>query len=153
MPLPIFTFILWGLWHGLWQMLETYQIVPTKKKWFRVPGHIYTLLVVVLGFVLFRADTLAQGFAVLGAMFSPAAGDAAATAEFFALLSPAAVLAFLFALLLATPVFRLLRQKAQDAGRLAAYDCAAYAGSLALFALSALSLASGGYNPFIYFRF
>ena len=148
-----FTFILWGLWHGLWQMLETYQIVPTKKKWFRVPGHIYTLLVVVLGFVLFRADTLAQGFGVLGAMFSPVAGDAAATAEFFALISPAAILAFLFALLLATPVFRILRQKARDAGRIAVYDYAAYAGSLALFMLSALSLVSGGYNPFIYFRF
>ncbi len=148
-----FTFILWGLWHGLWQMLETYQIVPTKKKWFRIPGHIYTLLVVVLGFVLFRADTLAQGFGVLGAMFAPSAGDAAASAEFFALLTPAAILAFLFALLLSAPVFRVLRQKARAAGRIVAYDYASYAGSLLLFALSALSLVSSSYNPFIYFRF
>ena len=148
-----FTFILWGLWHGLWQMLETYQIVPTKKKWFRIPGHIYTLLVVVLGFVLFRADTLAQGFGVLGTMFAPSAGDAAASAEFFALLTPAAILAFLFALLLSAPVFRVLRQKARAAGRIVAYDYASYAGSLLLFALSALSLVSSSYNPFIYFRF
>ncbi len=148
-----FTFILWGLWNGLWQMLETYQIVPTKKKWFRPLGHVYTLLVVVLGFVLFRADTLSQGFGVLGAMFSPSVGDPAACASFFALFSPAAILSFLFALLLSTPVFRLLRQKAEKAGCAEVYNYASCAGSLLLFALSALSLVSGSYNPFIYFRF
>ena len=148
-----FTFILWGLWHGLWQMLETYQIVPTKKAWFKPLGHVYTLLVVIVGFVLFRADTLAQGFGVLGAMFWPTGGDGGAVSEILALLNPLFFLSFGFALLLSTPVFRVLRQKAEEAGRCAAYNYAAYAGSLALFALSVLSLVSSSYNPFIYFRF
>ena len=148
-----FTFILWGLWHGLWQMLETYQIVPTKKKWFRPIGHVYTLLVVIVGFVMFRADNLAQGFGVLGAMFSPCAGSAAAVSEVLALLSPLFFISFGFALLLSAPVFRLLRQKVERSGRINAYNYAAYTGSLALFALSVLSLVSSSYNPFIYFRF
>ena len=148
-----FTFILWGLWHGLWQMLETYQIVPTRKKWFRVPGHVYTMLVVIVGFVLFRADTLAQGFGVIGAMFSPTAGEAAANAGVYALLSPAAILAFGFALLLSAPVFRIFRKKAEQVGLAVVYNYAAFGGSLLLFVLSALSLVSGSYNPFIYFRF
>ena len=149
-----FTFILWGLWHGLWQMLETYQIVPTKKKWFKPIGHVYTLLIVIVGFVLFRADTLAQGFGVLGAMFWPTAGSVGAVGEILSLLSPLTLLTFGFALLLSTPVFRILRQKAEAAGRLGVlYNYGAYAGSLLLFGLSVLSLVSSSYNPFIYFRF
>ena len=148
-----FTFILWGLWHGLWQMLETWQVVPTKKKWFRPLGHLYTLLVVITGFVMFRADSLAQGFGVLGAMFRPAAGSAAAVSEILALCSPQFFLSLGFALLLSTPVFRVLRQRVEERGGAALWHSAAYAGSLLLFALSVLSLASGGYNPFIYFRF
>ena len=148
-----FTFILWGLWHGLWQMLETWQIIPTKKAWFKPLGHLYTLLVVLVGFVFFRADTLSQGFGILGAMFSPSAGAAAANGEIFALLSVPVWLSFAFALLLSTPVFRLLRQRAEALGCLRAYNCLSYGGSLVLFALSVLSLVSSSYNPFIYFRF
>ncbi len=148
-----FTFILWGLWHGLWQMLESWQLVPTKKKWFKPIGHVYTMLVVVLGFVLFRADTPAQGLGVIAAMFTPAAGSVGAVREVLSLLSPQFWLSFGFALLLSTPIFRVLRKKAEQTGRFAVYQYGAYAGSLILFALSVLSLVSGGYNPFIYFRF
>ena len=148
-----FTFILWGLWHGLWQMLETYQIVPTKKKWFKPIGHVYTMLVVILGFVLFRADTLAQGFGVIGAMFWPTAGTPAVTREILSLLSPLFFLSFGFSLLLSTPIFRVFRQKAEQTGKIAVYNYAACAGSLVLFALSVLTLVSSSYNPFIYFRF
>ena len=148
-----FTFILWGLWHGLFQMLETYQIIPTGKKWFKPIGHVYTLLVVIVGFVMFRADTLAQGFGILGAMFSPAAGSVPVNREVLALLSPGFFLAFGFALLLSTPLFRVLRQRAERTGHGALYNYGAYAGSLVLFALSVLSLVSSSYNPFIYFRF
>ena len=55
-----FTFIVWGMIHGLFQLLETYQIIPTQKKWFKYIGHVYTLLAVIITFVLFRADTLSQ---------------------------------------------------------------------------------------------
>jgi alginate O-acetyltransferase complex protein AlgI len=86
-------------------------------------------------------------------MFWPTGGDGGAVSEILALLNPLFFLSFGFALLLSTPVFRVLRQKAEEAGRCAAYNYAAYAGSLALFALSVLSLVSSSYNPFIYFRF
>ena len=148
-----FTFIVWGMLHGLCQMLETYQIVPTKKKWFRPIGHIYTLLIVIVGFVIFRADSLAQGFGVIGAMFWPTAGAAAAGSEILSCVSPLSILAFVFAIVLSTPVFRLLRQKVAETKHATAYNYAAYAGSMLLFTLSVLSLVSSKYNPFIYFRF
>ena len=148
-----FTFIVWGMIHGLCQMLETYQIIPTKKKWFRPFGHVYTLLVVILAFVLFRADTLTQGFRIIGKMFAGGTGTAAVNARILSNVSPLSVLAFLFALLLSTPVFRILREKVSGTRLELRYHYTAYAGSLLVFGLSILSLISSGYNPFIYFRF
>ena len=62
------TFVLWGLWHGLFLMLEQY--LPFLKKLPKAVGHIYTVLVVLLGFVVFRADTISYGFGYIGRMFS-----------------------------------------------------------------------------------
>ena len=73
--------------------------------------------------------------------------------EIFSLLSPVTLIAFGFALLLSTPVFRLLRKKAMESNRGSLYNGLACGGSLLLFVLSVLSLVSSSYNPFIYFRF
>ncbi len=150
-----FTFILWGLIHGFCQMFETYQIIPTKKKWFRPFGHVYTLLVVVLAFVLFRAESLSQGFAIIANMFNGNAGEAAVNAQIFACVNGLFLLALVFAVVLSTPVFRNLFEKAEagEGKKAAAASYVIYAGSLLLFGLSTLALLSGKYNPFIYFRF
>ena len=64
------TFVLWGLWHGLFSVLEDCGAIPVDKLKGKRIGQLYTLLVVVLGFTLFRADTLAQAGAMYAAMFS-----------------------------------------------------------------------------------
>ena len=61
------TFVIWGLYHGLFLLLE--GILPVKKLP-RALGHVYTMLVVCAGFVIFRADTLSQGAALIGKMFT-----------------------------------------------------------------------------------
>ncbi len=148
-----FTFIVWGMWHGLCQMLETYQIIPTKKKWFKGIGHVYTMLVVILGFVVFRADTLSQGFGIIADMFNGNAGSASVNAQIFACTNLLFIMSLFFAVILSTPVFRLIKEKVSASKFAAAGSYIAYAGSLLIFALSILSLVSSKYNPFIYFRF
>ena len=148
-----FTFIVWGMLHGMCQMLETYQVIPTKKKWFRPIGHIYTMLVVILAFVLFRADTLTQGFGLIKNMFTGHVGDNAVNAEIMSLMSLMFMVGLGFAILLSTPVFRVIREKVTATKGGAAYELVSYAGSLVIFALCILSLVSSRYNPFIYFRF
>ena len=148
-----FTFIVWGMLHGVCQMLETYQIIPTKKKWFRPIGHIYTLLVVILAFVLFRADTLTQGFSLIGNMFSGASGTAAVNAEIMSMTSVMFMISLAFAVILSTPVFKVIRARVSKTGAAEAYNYVSYIGSLLLFLLCILSLVSSKYNPFIYFRF
>lgn len=61
------TFVLWGLWHGVFLLFE--QVCPVKKLP-KVLAHIYALLVVCVGFVMFRADTFGQGMFMIGTMFS-----------------------------------------------------------------------------------
>ena len=148
-----FTFIVWGMLHGLCQMLETYQIVPTKKKWFKPIGHVYTLLVVILAFVLFRADTLMQGFRIIGDMFSFGAGDAVSNAQVYSCISPLTITLFIFAVLLSTPVFRIHKEKIYAKGHQVPYEYVESIVSVIVLALAILSLVSGKYNPFIYFRF
>ncbi len=67
------TFVLWGLGHGLLSSLEGSGIIPVERLQKSIPGRIlcrvYTLLAVMLLFTLFRADTVAQGFTMIAAMF------------------------------------------------------------------------------------
>lgn len=148
-----FTFIVWGMIHGICQMLETYQIIPTKKKWFKPIGHVYTMLVVILAFVLFRADSLTQGFGMIGAMFTFAAGDAAVDAKILSCVTALFIVSFIFAVVLSAPVFPALEKKAMASKYKKPYIYTAHVVSILLFLLSILSLVSSKYNPFIYFRF
>ena len=62
------TFVIWGLWHGAFLLLEEY--VPVFKKLPRALGSVYTMLVVTVGFVVFRADSLAYGAGYIGKMLT-----------------------------------------------------------------------------------
>ena len=62
------TFVLWGAWHGLFATLET--ATPLGKLQNRKIGRIYALLVVLVGFVLFRASTLSQAAEMAGNLFT-----------------------------------------------------------------------------------
>ena len=120
------TFVLWGLWHGLFSVLEDCGAIPVDKLKGKRIGQLYTLLVVVLGFTLFRADTLAQAGAMYAAMFSGVG------------------LTLCLALLLCTPVAREHTPKRESV---------TFIGSLGLLLLCMMYLAAGSFNPFIYFRF
>jgi len=61
------TFVVWGLYHGGFLMLEEYA--PRKRTIPAVVRHLYTLLVVCVGFVIFRADTMSQALHMIGQMF------------------------------------------------------------------------------------
>lgn len=146
------TFIVWGMVHGMFLMLENHGIVPVNKPWFRPFRRIYTLLVVTLSMVLFRADTLGQAAGVIGRMFVPAAGDSAVTATLLGEISPLFVISLLAAVLFAVPTIPWLKERF-SAGGAVQVQVTAYVITLLLLMLCLLFLLSGRYNPFIYFRF
>lgn len=137
-------FVLWGLWHGTFSVLEDSGVLPVQRLRGRLAGRIYTLLVVVLGFTLFRADTLAQAGAMFSAMFTGVGLNWAGTAAVCALLTPSFLLCLLVSLLLSAPAAKRLEPKR---------EWMTLAGSLVLLVLCMLDLSAGTFNPFIYFRF
>ena len=85
-------------------VLEDCGAIPVDKLKGKRIGQLYTLLVVVLGFTLFRADTLAQAGAMYAAMFSGIGLHWLGTAAVWAKFTPAFALTLCLALLLCTPV-------------------------------------------------
>ena len=81
------TFLVWGAWHGLLSALESIRKIAPKKLPGKILAHAYALLAVCLGFVMFRADNVQQGFSVIGAMFAGFSLTGANTVALHSLLS------------------------------------------------------------------
>ena len=155
------TFIFWGIYHGVFQMIEEFVRSLTgkgKKDPDAKPGliakglgHIYAVLVVMVGFVFFRADTLTQGFFWVKQMF---AGPFMSTPEITAangtlllpLMTPLAIFVLTAGVILSAPV----KEKLQKYSIL---DKISWVVTPLLLILCIMNLAGGTYNPFIYFRF
>ena len=141
-------FLFWGAYHGVFLMLEEY-IPAIGKKGNRVKAvfqHIYVLLVVCIGFVFFRADTMTQGYFFVKKMFMGFSMNACALSLVMQQLTPVYILTFVCALIAVTPIHKFMRRNQ-------IYRKMTYVFSLVGILACILNLASGTYNPFIYFRF
>lgn len=150
------TFIIWGVLHGLLSCAEELKIIPVEKlsrhRLGRLICRVYTLISVMLLFVLFRADSVADARAIICTMFSFGA-LAADSALLHTLVTPAAILTLCAAVFFSLDLHRLIASKVNSIGRISKCSTVRYCAALALYILSIMSLASGGYNPFIYFQF
>ncbi len=64
------TFIAWGLYHGFFSIIERLGLGKLLSK-SRIVSHIYTMVVVMIGWVFFRVDTFRQGFDIVKRMLLP----------------------------------------------------------------------------------
>lgn len=143
------TFLCWGLFYFLLLVAEKYA--GLGRNWPSWARHIFTLLMVNFGWVLFRAESLSAAGAYLSAMFR-VTEHAAQSARVLGLFQNNwSVLAL--ALVFAAPVGKLLAERPE--GRAAALvHGAVYAAMLTVILLASVSfLVKGTYNPFIYFNF
>ncbi len=145
-------FIIWGLYYGLFIFIEMKIGKKRMKKCNPVVSHIYSKLVIVIGFGIFYFED----FPHLGAFFKAIVGlngnsftDAVTTNLFLNNIFLVAV-----AILLSTPVIPKI--KAVATGRKNLYYAVRSAGivcNLAILAVSSLLLLNTTNNPFLYFRF
>ena len=145
-----FSFIVWGLWHGLFLVIERLGFKKVLDKLPKFVGWIYTMLVVLVGWVFFRADTLSAAMKYLGEMFSFTGGLSNGMAQFDNL----SFIITVSAIVLCTPVYQFFKGKLEKSenGKKAAFVIGAVLAT-GLFILSVIFLTGSGYNPFIYFRF
>lgn len=144
-------FVFWGLFYAVLLMAEKFFLLPALKKG-RVLPHVYVLLAVTLGFVLFDAASLKDALHQLGTLFGAGTASGLGTEALYMLRSYGVVLAL--AVLGATPLPAMLWKKAQEAKSLApVLTVAEPLCTFALLALCTAFLVDGSFNPFLYFRF
>lgn len=143
----MWTFVLWGLWNGAWLILE--RTTPLKKVSHTLFGHVYMLLIVMLGFILFRAESLTQAGRICRAL-ADFRFEREGTILLRGVLSAKVLAAGAVAVFLSTGLQRKLAEKLR---RSSGCQAAEYAASLLCLALCILRIASVSFNPFIYFRF
>lgn len=151
------TFVVWGLFHGFFLLLE--EFIPKIKKMPKVLLHIYTLLTVTIGFVLFRADTISQGVVFIGKMFSGFNFSPEAVSLSIQPLTPFFIVMFVAAVLCCGPLSKFtkniknLENTPDSTKKEKMLYVASFVLAVVVLAWCILRLAGGSYNPFIYFRF
>jgi alginate O-acetyltransferase complex protein AlgI len=169
-------FVIWGLWHGAFLVVERITLNRRGRRARRetqlsaisadsavksgflswpIWPHVYTMLVVMVGWVFFRAETLPGALAFLKAM----AGATIAAPTMYTVwwyLTPELWLALIAGAIGSAPWVPALAARIGRAGRPRLEWTAGLLSTASLMALlvaSIVSLSARTYNPFIYFRF
>lgn len=157
-----------GLWHGaswnfmLWGLY--FFVFITAEKLFlskilvksRVASHIYLLLTVFFGWILFRFESLSDVLCVLKGLFGAngnplSSFETVTTVKSYVIMLIAAVLA-------CTPIFKNIADRLKfgalkSRAALGVYGIAQFIVPAVLLTASAAALVGDSYNPFLYFRF
>lgn len=141
-----FNFIVWGLYYGLFLIIERIGFGKLLDKAPRILRHVYTLLIVIVGWVFFRADTLGDALVYLQHMFVPYGRD---LVNFRMIMDARYWFILVLGIVCALPYQKLLaRVRSTKAGAVLA-DVAV----LLIFLLAISFMFGSGYSPFLYFRF
>ena len=149
-------FVVWGVLHGIAVILEKMFDLPrriSRKKNLAVCHQGLTLLVVVLGWVLFRAEGLRNGLTYWKAMFGVCGNVLTDDTFLFYLREYGVYLAV--GLLCSMPLLRVCGERLRSAGGKwgELWDWGGEAVQLTLFIVGISFLIMNAHNPFIYFNF
>lgn len=138
-------FVLWGLYYYVLLIFEKAVFLKVLERAPRFFGHIYTLIAVVFGWLLFASESLGDIGAMLTNMFSAPLSDGVSMWELVRNV-PFIIVLCIASTPLPKRVFYRLRE-------VRAFRYAAGVLTLLVFALCTAYLVDSSYNPFLYFRF
>ncbi|HJA12700.1 MAG TPA: MBOAT family protein [Candidatus Mediterraneibacter merdipullorum] len=145
-------FIFWGLYYGVLLLLEKYVLNRVLEKLPSAVKHIYTMLFVLIGWVLFFSPGMGDALSYIGAMFGIGANGFADAAGIYYLYNYA--LLFVIAAICSVPfTYRLFSRTVFGGRRGKGHTAVAMGVYVAIFVLSLAYLVNATYNPFLYFRF
>ena len=144
-------FIFWGIYHGLFLVLERAFLLKLYSKIGKFPSVIITFILVAIGWVFFRSTTLADGWNYTKKLFLLKSSDT------FYLLngsSPLFYIAVLFSFFILIPKLNKLQDYFYNRSSISPSQSIIFSIlSVFLFAVCLGAISSSGFNPFIYFRF
>lgn len=155
----VIVFLMTGLWHGasfnfiVWGLFYVIFLIVERLGWnsilVRLPRtirQIYTIIIIIIGWVFFRADTLTSAVLYLKGMFSLSGKDA----ENFAYIVNREILFFLtVGILLSMPHPKIQNFFKRSVARQFVWEMLL----IVIFVLAICYMVGSGYSPFLYFRF
>ncbi|WP_195429121.1 MBOAT family protein [Clostridium sp. D46t1_190503_E9] len=147
-----FNFILWGMIHGFFIVIERMFLgkILDKNK-FKLLNHIYTLFVVMIAWVFFRVDGFREALRYIKALFVYRQGSLINNIDLY--LNKEVILIVIIGILFSGIIqmlFKGLTKKIYLRDGIKVYEVFIL---IILLFLCIVSIVSGTYNPFIYFRF
>ena len=127
----------------------------SKRRAAGIAKHLYTLLVVLIGFVIFRADTMSQAVAMVAAMFSGVHATAQTGLLLAQCMTPLTLCALAAGVVFSTPVLPAILHRTDALTQNAQRAVRVLGGAVLLMLLvtDILHLSAASYVPFIYFQF
>ena len=151
-----FTFILWGILHGILIVFEKITGLPEKiknKTFLQILYRGFTLFIVIFGWMLFRSEDMVQAMDYIRSLFklngNPWRGD------MFIFNFREYYFTLIFAFISAFPIIRYIRSSISKKGKLSenTVNVVWYCIQLLLAVISLSCLAMNTHNPFLYSNF
>ncbi|PEF33613.1 MBOAT family O-acyltransferase [Bacillus wiedmannii] len=143
-------FILWGLYFCFFVTIEKLFLLKWLQSQKRVVGHVYTLLIVLIGWVFFELETVSKAMVYIKTMFGCNQATLWNNQALYYLSTNAILLIIL--ILCSTPlpkeILRMAKEKFKLLGAVGVSML-----YMILIVLSTAYLVNSTYNPFLYFRF
>ena len=145
-------FVMWGVYYGIILIIEKLGLLKVLEKCPAVVGHIYSLILIVIGWVIFAVDDMGKVAAYLGMMLG---SSQIFIDDAFIYFFESRIWLLIACVIGSTPlpkiVCSIIAEKLEDREvLLGTIETVLFMG---IFALSMAFLVSGSYNPFLYFRF
>ena len=148
-----YTFVVWGLLYGILLMIEkvicAHKAIRKQSLIQRIFGHLYTMIVVTLAWVIFRSDSINDALIYILGMFGRGSGKL--VDRVFVAYLKQNICFYIPAIIGCMPILESLEIKFGEKNPI--YNVAFGATVLAGFLISVSYIINNGYNPFIYFNF
>ena len=148
-----YNFILWGAYFGIILMIEKLFLLKFMEKWPAFFRHLYSLVLIVFGWVLFGFDELSMVAKYFGYLFGINTAGIVSSSSLFLLRNYALLLVIMAVAStpLAAKLFGKIMTALQDRSIISTVMVNVY--NVAVFLMSVAYLVDATYNPFLYFRF
>lgn len=147
-------FILWGLYYFIFLMLEKFILKKYLKNTPNFLKHLYTITIVLIGWILFRAESLTTCYNMIKYLFS--FNFTSQALQQSRIYIETYYVYFILAIIFSIPIYPYIINKIQNLKNKnlkITLEILHYIFLITIFIISIMFLAKSNYNPFIYFRF
>ncbi len=149
------TFVVWGLFHGAFLIIERILINKSIKLSSPIFSHLYVILVLSISWVFFRSNTIGDAFNYITTMFDFSLSTNTEFLNFY--LTKELLFVLVLATMLSTPIYSQLKRYIYSlnisTNTKKIFLPLKLVGLFILLVICFTYIATDSYNPFIYFRF